>query len=315
MTNRVSERRACGNVPRMLAICLTLWAFAAEAQDMTDSVAVELKAEGDRAIDSGDYAAAVNAYERGNRLQPHPVFDFNLSRALQGLGRMAEALDKLERFDREATPELREKVPGYDALLSRLREGVGELVLEGQRHDARITVNGRDVGSFEPGKPIRCDIGFVELHVAADGYQPISRRVAITAGEVRTVRLAWSRLDDRARIRVIASIAASRVWIDDRFVGQTPIEVKLTPGKHRLRLEHPDGLPLQTEIVAAPRESREIQLEMSRPSPIWTRWWFWTGAAAVAAGLVVTGVALSTTKSPRSGDIEPGVVSGPLVTF
>ncbi len=297
----------------MLALELTLLPFAVEAQGLTDSIAASFKEQGDRAIDAGDYVAAVEAYDKGNRISHHPVFDFNLARALQGVGRMAEALDLLERFDREASPELRAQVSGYDELFAQLRRSVAELILEGERRDARVRVNGRDFGNLEPGKRIRCDAGSLELLVQAEGYQSISRRVAITVGETRTVQLKWVHIDDRARIRLSASTSATRVWVDEHFVGQTPIELKLTPGKHRLRLEHPDSLPLQTEIVTASRESREITLDMPRPAPIWSRWWFWTGAAAVATGLVIAGIALSTSKSARPGDIEPRVVSGPLV--
>jgi hypothetical protein len=312
-STKFTQFNRTGIIRGVIVVNLILFSVRVEAQELTDSIALAYKEQGDRAIDSGDYAAAAIAYEKGNQVQHHPVFDFNRARALQGMGRMAEALEVIERFDREASPELRSKIPGYGELLSQLRNSVGELILEGKPIDATITINGQARGKFVPSKPVRCDVGFVELLVKADGYQPISQRVAITAGEAHTVRISWLRVDDRAKVRLIASIPATRVWVDDKLIGQTPIELKLTPGKHRLRLEHPDGLPLQTEILTLARESREIRLEMARPSPIWTRWWFWAGAATVATGIIVTGIALSTTKSPRSGDIEPGVISGPLV--
>jgi hypothetical protein len=306
-------RRKSGLFSSIAFVNLMLSSVDVAAQELTDSIALGYKEQGDRAMESGDYATAAVAYEKGNQVQHHPVFDFNRARSLQGMGRMAEALEVIERFDREASPELRSKVPGYEELLSQLRNNVGELILDGKRVDAIVTINGQTRGQFVPGKPVKCDVGIVELLVKADGYQPISQRVTITAGEAHTVRISWRRVDERAKIRLTTSFPATRVWVDNKLIGQTPIELKLSPGKHRLRLEHPDALPLQTEILTFAHESREINLEMARPSPLWTRWWLWAGAATLATGIIVTGIVLSTTKSPRSGDIEPGVVSGPLV--
>lgn len=286
--------------------------WVADAQELTDSIAASFKAQGDREIDAGNYAAAVDSYDKGDRIQHHPVFDFNRARALQGASRNAEALDAIERFDREATTELKEKVPGYDEFVAQLRRSVAGVILVGAPHEARVSINGRDRGKLEVGKTIRCDSGSLQLRVEAEGYRTVSKRIPLSAGETRTVELKWERIDDRASIRLNASVPGAQVWVDERLMGQTPIELKLEPGKHRLRLEHQDALPLQTQIVVAARESREVTLQMPQPGKLWSKWWFWTGTAALATGLVIAGIALSTSKSPKEGDIAPGVVSGPL---
>jgi hypothetical protein len=189
---------------------------------------------------------------------------------------------------------------------------VAGLILLGAQPDARVRINGRDLGKLQTGKAIRCDSGSLKLKIEAEGYRTISKRISISAGETRTVELNWERIDDRARIRLNASVPGTQVWVDERLVGQTSIELRLEPGKHLLRLDPPDTLPLRPQIVVVARESRETTLEMPRPARFWSTWWFWTGTEAVAAGLVIASVALSTSKSPKEGDIPPGVVSGPL---
>jgi len=293
-------------------IGLDLVTLDARGQELTDSIAIAFKEQGDKAIDAGDYASAVVAYEKGDRIEHHPIFDFNRARALQGAGRMAEALDVIERFDREAPAELKAKVTAYDGFLAQLRRSVATLVLQGDKRHARVSIKGRDLGTMVPDKAIHCDAGSFVLQVESEGFRTISKRITISAGETQTIDLIWQRIDDQAKFNVNATVPGAHVWIDGQHVGQTPIELKLDPGRHRLRLEHPDASSLQTEIVVVARESRQTTFEMSRPAPLWTRWWFWTGTAAVATGLVITGIALSTSKSPRQGDIAPGVVSGPL---
>lgn len=297
-----------------LLICGTcLHARPLSAQALSDSMAISFKERGDRAMDEGDYAAAAEAYRQGDQIQHHPTFDFNLARALQGQARFAEALDSLERFGREASPELLARVPGLDALMTQLRSNVGELILEGAPKAAKVRGNTRDLGEFVPGKRIRCNQGPLQLSITSEGYVPISRRVVITANEPTRLKISWVRVDDRATIRIAASVPAARLSIDGRPMGQTPFETKLVAGAHRLRLEHPDYASLETDIVLRARESRQVNLEMPRHAPLWSKWWFWTSAAAVAAGLVIGGVALSTSKSATPGDIQPGIVSAPLV--
>jgi hypothetical protein len=283
------------------------------AQPLSDSMAASFKESGDRALDEGDYATAVEAYHKGNRIQHHPTFDFNLARALQGLGRFAEALDSLEHFAREAPSELLGKVPGLDDMLDQLRDNVGELILDGPPRVARVAGNGRDLGDFQPGKRIRCNRGPLDLSIVSEGYVPISRRVSIVERRSTKLKIDWVPVDDRALVTIASSIPAARVSINGRMLGQTPLETRLSAGSHRLRLEHPDSPSLETDIVLRARESRQLTLEMPRHAPLWAKWWFWTAAAGVAAGLVVGGVALSTSKSPTPGDIQPGIVSAPLV--
>lgn len=296
----------------VLACGLTLQTVPSQAHELTDSLAISFKTKGDRAIDAGDFDAAARNYAQGDQIQHHPSFDFNLARAYQGLGRFPEALDALERFESEASSELKAKVPGLNEMLARLRGSVGVLVLEGDPRTARVFGNGRDLGMFEPGKRIRCNLGPLTIKVEANGQLPIVERVTIDTDQIRTVHLTWVRDDDRAIVTIKASVPATSVTIDGRHVGQTPVEVKLPAGTHRLVLEHPDCQSLTTELIVAPRESRQVSFDMSKNAPLWSRWWFWSGAAAVAAGVIIVGVALSTTKSATPGDIQPGIVSAPL---
>ncbi|HEY5960270.1 MAG TPA: PEGA domain-containing protein [Polyangiaceae bacterium] len=285
------------------------------AEELTDALAISFKDEGDRAVDEGNYAKAVRAYTKGDRIQHHPSFDFNLARALQGLGRLAEALDYLERFDQGAPADLRANVPGLDELMAQLRRSVGIVIFEGAPRTATVTANGRYLGAFAPGKPMRSDLGTVELRVEADGYEPIVSHAQVSADHAVTVRLDWVPVDNRATLTIVSSVPATQVSVDGRRVGQTPVEVKVAAGRHRLLLEHPDHPSLETGVVARVRESRRLTLEMPGHPALWTRWWFWTGATAVVTGIIVTSVALSTSKSPHPGDIEPGVVSSDLVIF
>src|SRR5882762_5860364 len=70
-----------------------------------------LKAEGDAAMDRLDFQQALDKYNQAYDKSHDPAILYNRARALQSLNRMPEALDELERFEREAPPDLKTKVP------------------------------------------------------------------------------------------------------------------------------------------------------------------------------------------------------------
>jgi hypothetical protein len=60
---------------------------------------------------------------------------------------------------------------------------------------------------------------------------------------------------------------------------------------------------------------KQIDVPLVELPAIYEAWWFWTGIGAVAAGVTV-GVILGVTEGPVvKGDISPGVVQAPLISF
>src|SRR5438067_1440517 len=82
-------------------------AASAQAQD-----ADELKHRADALLVERRYDEALEAYDRAYALSPNPAIHYNRGRALHYLARFPEALSSIERFEREAPPEVRAKVPG-----------------------------------------------------------------------------------------------------------------------------------------------------------------------------------------------------------
>jgi hypothetical protein len=284
------------------------------AEENEDALAVTLKEQGDRALGKGDFDAALESYDRANAVRHQPAIDFNRARALQGLMRHAEALDALECFEREASPELRARVPGLAEMKSALGAHVGQVTFAGAKHPARLTVNGRSLGNLKLETPYRVDAGNVAIRVEADGFVTIEQTIFLAPKTEETVHLVWKRVELNGTITFRATVAAAVLYVDDEKRGQTPIELSLAPGRHSVKLTHPEYEPLDSEVNVVAKERREVTLALHEKPPIWAKWWFWTGAAVIVAGAVATGIVLNREKSPKAGDIEPGIVSAPLIT-
>jgi hypothetical protein len=53
------------------------------------------------------------------------------------------------------------------------------------------------------------------------------------------------------------------VWIDMRFVGATPIMLKLAPGRHRVRMSAPNLQPVDESVELAPKQPKEVLLSLT----------------------------------------------------
>ncbi|HEX2874767.1 MAG TPA: PEGA domain-containing protein [Polyangiaceae bacterium] len=291
------------------------WLRSAAAQSLVDPLAESLKIQGDTALGEGRFEAALEAYQRAFAIEKSATLHYNRGRALQGLGRNAEALDALEAFEAEAPPELRAKVPRLAELLATVRASVAVLRLECAVSGATVKLDSRILGVTPLARPVRVDVGNHLLTVEADGYVPFSRRLSSSAGTLDEVRVKLLRPSDSARLRVRSGVAGARVFLDGEAVGQVPAELGVRAGRRLVRVEHPDYLTTSVPVTLAAGEARTVDVALESRPGLLQKWWFWAGIGAVAAGATLSVVALTTERAPSSGSIPPGMVSAPLVRF
>jgi hypothetical protein len=302
--------RACSTV--LVGIALAGHAAAAPPSDKT---ATQLKAEGDAAFDAFLYSDALRAYEAAYEASHDPALLFNRGRALQSLGRYPEALEMFERFDKEAPPALRAKVPGLPKLIEEVRGRVATLKVVCNVGDAQVVASDRVLGEASTLGEVRVNAGSTILKVTREGYFPVKREVVLKAATTTTVEV---KLLPRATSGVLAIVVepkAARVTIDGKFEGSAPIELVLPAGTHEVSLSSPGYEPLTSKAVVKADGRSDVRLTMNATPSVLSRWWFWTGVGAVVVTGVVVGIVLTTNRSPGEGDFSPGRATAPLITF
>ena len=193
MTTRRSASRALRRATGTLLVAVALHegapraAFAQEAppgalhQDAEER-ALSVKARGDAAMESGDFAGALNAYRAAYEISPNPALLYNMGSAEERLGMHAEASHHLELFARSAPPELKTRVPHLDELLSTVRAHVAYLTVRTNVASAKISVRGKPFGATPMKAAVATAGGKVSLEIAADGYVPYRRDVVLEEG-------------------------------------------------------------------------------------------------------------------------------------
>lgn len=148
--------------------------------------AAELKKQGDAAIESGRPAEALAAYEQAYELAKDAALLYNKGRARMALADYPGALEELEAFDREASPELKTRVRRLPHMLEELRGKVTRLTIV-CGNAATVRLRDRTVGTCPlPASPLIVNAGPAVIEVRADGYVPWRREVDLPGGGIAT---------------------------------------------------------------------------------------------------------------------------------
>ena len=111
---------------------------------------------------------------------------------------------------------------------------------------AEVLVNGISRGK-SPCRVDRIPGGSVTLEIKADGFQPHTRDVSLSAGEVQTVEVQLKPLP--GTLRVVSIPEAGRVYINDEFKGETPYDLaNVKPGTYRVRVDKTGYEPVARNV-------------------------------------------------------------------
>jgi hypothetical protein len=315
----IRSRRA---VPALLLVVLASAPRASFAQAApaaaasSDPRAADLKKRGDDAMDSLRYDDALAAYAQAYAINHDPALLYNQGRALQALGRYPDALAAIERFAREASPDLRAKVPQLDQLLVDLRAHVAHLAIHCDLAGARVLVRDRVVGTTPLGGTIDLEAGKATLEIDAEGYVPYKRDLDLKGGTTTAVDAQLTPRGSAAFLRVGSTAASAQVFVDGKLLGNAPVEATIEAGTHKIALHREGYEDVESTVVLAVGEHKDVTLEPQKNAPITTKWWFWAGVGAVVVGgVVVTYAALKEKPAGQGDSFSPSQVAAPLVKF
>lgn len=148
---------------------------------------------GQVAYTQGDYEASVEAWTRAYELDPRPLLQFNLSQALERLGRLGEAVEALEVY-LAASPPDDPSTANARARLAALRMRLNEtgIQLTGGPAGATILLDGEDVGRTPRPDVIRVSPGSHRVVVRLEGYEDFTASVVVPAGQAAPVEVSMA---------------------------------------------------------------------------------------------------------------------------
>ncbi len=296
----------------LLLFCPCVYAQNSGSQALDSTLgAEELKSRGNAAMDSGRPADALHAYELAYEVSQDPALLYNKGRAYQALTRYPEALVHVERFAREAPVALRQKVPGLGVLIDELKTKVTTIRIGCNVEGAVVRLRDRTLGTTPIRASLKVNAGPALLEASAEGYMPYSVKLVLAGAATIDLGIELMSRTDHGVIVVSSPKAGARARVDGVWRGLVPVEVTLATGEHQLELEKDGYEVARTSIFVEPGKSKQVSMDLSERSGLFSRWWFWTAAGVVAAATVSTIIAVNTERDPDTGTISPGrIVAG-----
>jgi hypothetical protein len=137
-----------------------------------------------------DFEAAIAAFESSLRLYPSKGTLFNLANCLRATHRYGEALEALQRLDREYGEVLDEPMrAAVDRQLQELRNLSASLVVQVDQAGAEVLVDGKLVGRTPLTEALQLSPGNHSIEVRLEGFEPARVQVEIVSREKTTKQI------------------------------------------------------------------------------------------------------------------------------
>lgn len=221
---------------------------------------------GVQAFQAGNYSAALAEFEASFRELPSAASLQNIALCQTRLFRYVEALEALDRVDREfgtsLSAEDRLAIRHTRDDLSRL---VGELVLRVTPPDAEVTLNGHPVDAARLGTPMRVSSGEYRVEATEPGYSPASTVVDVAGGEHEEAQIVLRRA--LGELSILASDPSAAIAIDRQPLAYGAWSGSLAPGVHLVQVYKVGHLPSSTELSLHAGENIELRLPLGPIDP------------------------------------------------
>jgi hypothetical protein len=289
--------------------------------------------QGSELAKQAHWAEALAAYERSAKLRQHAVTTYNIGICHRAMGAYTLARETFSRALAESEaaspPQLAESLVAedrayigqIDALLAtasvQLTPANASISVDGRPLEVRKTSEGTPLLAAGtrapgPGEPPPSGTFRISLNPGAHVFT-VSRAGFADAVVNRTFAPASSmelKLDlDRlpATIHVASSQPGAAVTFDGVDVGVTPLDLSRPAGTYHLIVRKPDFKPYEAQVAVQPGQELDLRAPLAKnETSITSRWWFWTAAGVLVAGVAAGTYALSRGETTHEQPVDGG---------
>ena len=141
-------------------------------------------------VDEGNFAPALEEFEKAYALAPHPLVLFNIAGAHRALKHYREALDTYSRFLLEGDGVVNSAMLARAKLdMEELLALLGRVELDSNPRGAQVFVDGVDMGTTPISERLILTPGAHEIEARLDGHKSVTRSVRVSSGDELSVLL------------------------------------------------------------------------------------------------------------------------------
>jgi serine/threonine-protein kinase len=123
---------------------------------------------------------------------------------------------------------------------------------------AAVSVDGQSVTGG------RATVGAGEhlIEIRAEGYEPFSQRVTVSAAQTRTVSPTLTPMAAAPGFLTVGSIPPGALFVDDQRVAEGPVRGRQVPaGRRRIRIEATDHQPFDSLVTVTPGDTLNLGMK------------------------------------------------------
>jgi len=292
--------------------------------------------EGTRLVGETKWAEALTSFERAQSLVPHAITLFNMCVCERALGRytvarrtftaaLAEHESKRtvlpQRLEQDAQAYLQEMANLLVRVLVTVKPEATNLAVDGRPLllDENKGEGGTALviaGILPPGKgktvptgtfDLEMDFGRHVLTFSRSGHSDVIIAKDFSAGRARPLNITLDELP--ATIEISADQPGAIVTLAGRDFGPVPVTIQRPAGSYPIVVEKKGFLTAQAllDVRAGEVSNYRATLPLEKPA-ITKKWWFWTIAAGVVAGVSVGAYFIAPKPQPVRRTIGEGTL-------
>jgi hypothetical protein len=288
------------------------------APEPRQAQARELFVRGAERVKAAQWAEALSEFEQSNAILAHATTQLNMGICNRSLGRYTRARADFEAALARAAAnpselagtladDARAHIAQIDGLLARvsitLEPPDTAIAIDGRGLTVRVYQGARALvaGLGPVGPPVTVEAPVFLLELDPGPHVFTLRRTGFGDAIVNRVFAPGVRGDLPIRLeqlpatlRIRANVEGAVAAVDDKDMGPPPVDVLRPGGSYDVTVTRKGYLPYRLRVAPKPGELLELHAVLVEDKPALTsRWWFWTVAATVVAGGVITTYALT----------------------
>jgi hypothetical protein len=211
------------------------------------------------------YQEALASFVEAARIAPRASIQQNIAFCYRMMKDLAAAYDNYQLLlDRYATQLKPAQKADVERALEELSVLTGVVLVNVQEPDAKVTIDGKDVGVTPLPKPIRLNIGSHPLQIAKPGFDPLAQAIEIRGHDQIPVNgpLVKEVLTGHVNVTIAPADPTAKVLVDGKEVGPAPWQGDLDPGIHTIGAKGNDLVAADKPVDVAKKGTYDVALEM-----------------------------------------------------
>ncbi len=257
---------------------------------------------------SEDYEGALEAFRTSYGLAPVPVVLFNIAQCLRYLDRPAEAIAAFHEYLESEESVDNPRREAVEAAMQELEAKLAAVRIIVNVARTEVFIGDRLLGTSPFAGAVYVGEGRQRFRAVREGYLPTERSMTLRAGQNATLRIEMEREPEEGTLVIDSNVPGAVVYVDDRRIGQVPVERTFLAGEHDVMVEADGYRDFDQTVTLRDEERLDVQADLEPRDPIINKWWFWTGVGGAALIAIVTTLIITLPSSPQPLDGSLGTV-------